>query len=306
MNKLILVILLLSYIYKFADCFISSFSGPFMLIYSILRTIDGMTENIQHISNSMDLSLQSFLSSQFLSKDSDKINNPIIIGADYHGSVSPCEFAFHPTLYSGNFIDRSFESDNMNFFQKITNLPIYSSLFDVENNLVFESRKNSAENIISLGSAQIKEIDTDLVNKQRIEMNHEKTFDALLEQFYYGTKMISAELTNHNENSFTNDLILTTKIFSPLQGCSVNGINSNAPHISVRSEKTISSNEEFHDSQHEFKKLENNEFDLNSFRLNTYYTTHYLFQITGIFSMGISLHSQYRRKSKQRKLHLVR
>ncbi|OII74876.1 uncharacterized protein cubi_03008 [Cryptosporidium ubiquitum] len=275
-----------------------------MLLYSIIRTIDGMTENIQHISHSMDLSLQSFLSSQFFSKDSDQVNNLLIIGADYHGSVSPCEFAFHPTLSNCNDMDKSLDSDNINYFKKIMNLSI-DSLFDAENNRVFEIKQNRAENIVGYDSAHIKRTDQDLVVKKRNEIKNENNCNILLEPFCYGTKMISTELTNHEGNSYTNDLILATKIFSPLQRYSIN-INVNNPNISFRSEKTISTDEAFHNKLYELEQPEDNEFDLDSFRLNTHYTTHYLFQITSIFSMGISLHSQYRRKSKQRKLHFVK
>ncbi|KAH8582570.1 uncharacterized protein ELE39_001226 [Cryptosporidium sp. chipmunk genotype I] len=306
MNRLIFVIILVSYIYKFADCFISSLSGPFVLLYSVLRTIDGMTENIQHISNSMDLSLQSFLSTQFLTKSSDKANNPIIIGADYHGSASPCELAFHSSIINDNFIDRSFNKDNKNYFQEINNSSIVSSLIVNENNRIFESIKNKAEKTIDCDCAIIKGIDKSLINKQTNEINGENNYKKLLEPFYYGTKMVSTEFTNQNENRYANDLILTTKIFNPLQSYEINNINANTPNIPTHLQKSISGDEIFDSNQYEPQQTENFEFDLNSFRLYTYYTTHYLFQITSIFSMGISLHSQYRRKSKQRKLHLVK
>ncbi|KAL5367652.1 putative secreted protein [Cryptosporidium parvum] len=305
MNKLLFAIILVSYIYKFANCFISSFSGPFMLFYSVLRTIDGMAENIQHISNSMDLSLQSFLSTQFLSKISDKVDNPIVIGADYHGSVSPCELDFHPLISSNIFIERSIDKNNTNYFQVINNSSIVLPFTNNKNIQIFESTKYKTENIAGFDSLLFKRMDVNLVNKQN-DINNENNYSTLLEPFHYGTKMVSTEFKNQNGNGYVNDLILATKIFNPLQNFEINNKNINNQNIPTRLGKSISSNEIFYNHQYELRETENTEFDLNSFRLYTYYTTHYLFQITSIFSMGISLHSQYRRKSRQRKLHLVK
>ncbi|KAK9171598.1 hypothetical protein CmeUKMEL1_07320 [Cryptosporidium meleagridis] len=305
MNKLIFAIILVSCVYKFTNCFISSFSGPFMLFYSVLRTIDGMAENIQHISNSMDLSLQSFLSTQFLSKVSDKANNPIIIGADYHGSVSPCELDFHPLISNNNFIERSIDKNNTNYFQVINNSPIVPSLTDNKNIQIFEDTKYKTESIVVCDSALFKRMDVNLINKQN-EVNKENNYITLLEPFHYGTKMVSTELKSQNGNGYANNLILVTKIFNPLQNYEMHNKNINGQNILTRLDKSISSNEIFNNNQYDLRETENTEFDLNSFRLYTYYTTHYLFQITSIFSMGISLHSQYRRKTRQRKLHLVK
>ncbi|OLQ18002.1 putative integral membrane protein [Cryptosporidium hominis] len=241
----------------------------------------------------MDLSLQSFLSTQFLSKISDKIDNPIVIGADYHGSVSPCELDFHPLISSNVFIERSIDKNNTNCFQVINNSPIVLPLTDNKNIQIFESKKYKTENIGGCDSALFKRMDVNLVNKQN-EINNENNYSTVLEPFHYGTKMVSTEFKNQNGNGYANDLILATKIFNPLQNYEINNKNINNQNIPTHLGKSISSNEIFYNHQYELRDTENTEFDLNSFRLYTYYTTHYLFQITSIFSMGISLHSQYR------------
>lgn len=299
--KLIILIYLLYFINKFAYCFISSFSGPFILIYSILRTIDGMTENIQHISNSMDLSLQSFLSSQLLGKSTDKIYNPLVIGADYHGSASPCGFDFHPTLYNGNFTKRYIEGENNNL--KEIKSYIDSPLINFETITLINNR-NKTEHIIEYEG--IKGLSNSLMYKQENESNLRENLNTLLEPFNYTTKMISADIKDNIGNNYLSDLILTTKILNPIQGSDIYSGSIHKQNIRIGSEKSISRNEIPQNNQYEIQYYDDNTFDLNSFRIYTYYTTHYLFQITNIFSMGISMHSQYRRKSKHRKLHLVR
>lgn len=301
MKKLIILIHLLYFINKFAYCFISSFSGPFILIYSIIRTIDGMTENIQHISNSMDLSLQSFLSSQLLSENTDKFHNTLVIGADYHGSASPCGLAFHPTISNGNFTKRDFEVEN-NDFPEIKSY-IGSPLMNFETIPLIKSG-NDTENIIEYGN--IKGLNNDLKNKLGEEVNLKENLNTLLEPFNYNTKMVSTEFKDNIVNNYLSDYILTAKIFDPIQGGNIYNGNSNTLNVRTGSGGSIYRNEIPQNNPYETRYQENNGFDIDSFRVYTYYTTHYLFQITGILSMGISMHSQYRRKSRQRKLHLVR
>ncbi|KAF7456430.1 putative secreted protein, signal peptide, possible transmembrane domain near C-terminus [Cryptosporidium felis] len=297
-SKLISIINSFIIIRAFVDCFISSISGPFMFVYSILRTIDGMTENIQHISNSMDLSLQSFLSNQIVINNTIGTYAPLIINADYHGSVSPFVIEFHPTL--PNFKLKLENEINDEFLEKNEFSNNCLSNYTI-NQFHFKSfvgmRSNSENTYNSTDDFKIELVNNTAIGNERYE---------LVDPHYYNANMINKNTINLMEKNTINEITQMSKLVDPLFGYYTNQILSAAPTTLRYSEYTISENGIYQYKQGEFQNTEAGANNVDIFRLYTYYTTHYLFQITSIFSMGISLHSQYRRKSRQRKLHLVR
>ncbi|KAJ1610741.1 putative secreted protein [Cryptosporidium canis] len=300
MNKFILLICILHILNQLANCFISSLSGPFILIYSILRTIDGMTENIQHISNSLDLSLQSFLSNQIFGKSTDNAYIPLAIGADYHGSASPCELLFYPTLSFANFTYNYLDGENS--FQDIKS-PRSTHLINLEATPLLKNGVDS-EKILCRNFVNGRHKNS--IDGEGDILNNSENFKTVIEPINYNTKMISTDCNDIIVNNRINDYILTTKILNPIQGNEIYYGNTNDQNIRIGLERSIPGNEIYKSNPYDIQSYENNKFDLDSFKLYTYYTAHYLFQITGIFSMGISMHSQYRQKSRQRKLHLVK
>ncbi|KAH8741106.1 hypothetical protein FG386_001658 [Cryptosporidium ryanae] len=288
-NILILTLIYVSF--SLGSCFISSFSSPVVFVYSIIRTIDGMEENIKHISNSMDLSLQNFLSNHVFDQRNEALLKPLTINADYHGTISPYEMNFKPTLSTCRFNKEFMQNINSNISlamyqsQNYTLFTFNNSRFDVE-----------VENLLSVNN---NDKHREEILKKMYKIGILDKYNDDTDPYYNHTQMVETTISQGKNFVKGLDLVNTDSMAITSIGKEMSDSSISTP-FSLR----YYGNEDLFKSS--LYDSSNGMIDIEEFKYHTYYISHYTNQLISLFAIGISLRFFYTNKSIKRKLSLVK
>ncbi|KAH7650481.1 hypothetical protein FG379_003553 [Cryptosporidium bovis] len=286
-------LLTLTFIYinfTLGGCFISSLSSPVVFVYSIIRTIDGMEENIKHISNSMDLSLQNFLSNHVFDPKNQAFLKSLTINADYHGTISPCGMNFKPTLSSCKFSEEFIHEIDSNISAALYESRNSTLLTVIDNALDSEAEILLSTNIYDKN----KEI-----QKKMYEIGILDKYNDETDPYYNHTQMVETNSLQEKNHLKGLDSINTGSVEAIFIGREMSDASISSP-FSLR---YSGSDGLFRDSLYDSSS---GVINIEEFKYHTYYVGHYINQLISMVSLGISLRLFYINKSTKRKLYLVK
>ncbi|KAK6590565.1 hypothetical protein RS030_152397 [Cryptosporidium xiaoi] len=287
-NLLTLTLIYISF--TLGGCFISSLSSPVVFVYSIIRTIDGMEENIKHISNSMDLSLQNFLSNHVFDPRNEVFLKSLTINADYHGTISPCGMNFKPTLSSCKFSEE--------FIHKIDS-NISSALYESKNSTlltVIDNALNSEAEILLSTNFYDKNKE---IQKKMYEIGILDKYNDEKDHYYNHTQMLETSSSQEKKHLKGLDSIDTGSMAATFIGREMSDASISSPFSLRYSVSDSLFRNSLYDSS-------SGVINIEEFKYHTYYFSHYTNQLLSMVSIGISLQLFYINKSIKRKLYLVK
>ncbi|OII77304.1 hypothetical protein cand_020140 [Cryptosporidium andersoni] len=309
-NKLSILTFFFGFLVNKAFGFANILSGAFLATYSIIHTIQGMYVNIHHLSNSFDLSLQAYQSTHLYNPELGTEHLiPNLPESTYHGLMHPSVMYLHPTLPHQHHIDsfmhhmhgssdhfnynmdlkshhhQNLEINGNNHYQHDGHLGIYHGMSSSINNGPLSSsefHRNIFHNVHSDTGTNVDSVSISDTPNMANPISHNSIINN-----YVASILSKNDLHNIISSDYTHSLIVHNG-----QSLLDNGANSGMEAATATA--TANSNPGNQPNQSmEFIGVFN-------------YVTPFIFLTSGITSLSIGLLTLHTKKSRKRKLYLVR